>query len=98
MDLEEASVALAHHEERLCQLEREVCVMKEVQAEIRTMNETLVVLASELKHTNLHLARHEAKLDALEAAPRERGRQILTGVLAALAAACATALITLLFG
>ena len=34
------------------------------------MNETLVTLATELKHTNEHLAIHERKLDELEFSQR----------------------------
>ena len=44
--------------------------MKTVQAEIRSMNDTLVTLTTELKHANEHLARHEQKIDELENAPR----------------------------
>lgn len=33
--------------------------LKAVQAEIRSMNETLVTLATELKYANAHLTRHD---------------------------------------
>ena len=59
--------------------------MKEVQAEIRSMNETLVTLANELKHTNEHLARHERKIDEIDAVPKQRMQQIITAIIAALA-------------
>ena len=98
MEAEDISVALAHHEERLNALEREITEIKEVQSAIRNMNEALVVLANEVKHMGAHLVRHEEKLDSLESAPREARRQILTATLAALAAALATAMISLLFG
>jgi hypothetical protein len=49
------------------------------------MNETLVMLATELKHTNEHLARHERKIDEMEGQPKARLQQIVTAVIAALA-------------
>ena len=60
--MEEAQIILERHEQRLKTLERDVSGLKEVQVEIRTMNETLVTLANELKHTNEHLGRHEEKI------------------------------------
>ena len=81
----EIDIILERHEQRLKTLEREMSDMKEVQAEIRTMNETLVTLATELKHTNEHLARHERKIDEIDHMPKQRLQQIITAVIAALA-------------
>lgn len=82
MDIE---VILERHEQRIKTLERDMSAMKEVQVEIRSMNETLVTLANELKHTNEHLKRHEDKIDEIEAAPKQRIQQIITAIIAALA-------------
>ena len=82
MDIE---VIIERHEQRIKTLERDMGAMKEVQAEIRSMNETLLTLANELKHTNEHLARHERKIDEIDAAPRQRMQQIITAIIAALA-------------
>ena len=82
MDVE---VIIEGHEQRIKSLERDMKAMKEVQAEIRSMNETLVTLANELKHTNEHLARHERKIDEMDALPRQRIQQIITAIIAALA-------------
>ena len=82
MDVE---VIIEGHEQRIKSLERDMNAMKEVQAEIRSMNETLVTLANELKHTNEHLARHERKIDEMDALPRQRIQQIITAIIAALA-------------
>lgn len=82
--MENAQIVLERHEQRLKTLEREVSDLKAVQAEIRIMNETLVTLANELKHTNEHLARHEQKIDAIEGQPRMQIQQIITAVVAAL--------------
>ena len=90
-------VVLERHDQKIRALEKEVSVMREVQAEIRTMNEALVTLATELKHTNEHLKRNESKLDTLENAPRVRAQTMATAVVAALATGLITALIGILF-
>ena len=73
-------VIIESHEQRLKTLERDMSAMKEVQGEIRSMNETLVTLANELKHTNEHLARHERKIDEIDAVPKQRMQQIVTAM------------------
>ena len=83
--MEDIEIVLERHEQRLKTLERDMSDMKEVQAEIRMMNETLVSLATELKHTNEHLARHERKIDEIDSIPRQRMQQIITAIIAALA-------------
>ena len=83
--MEETEVMLARHEQRIKTLEREMVEMKTVQAEIRSMNDTLVTLTTELKHANEHLARHEQKIDELKSAPGQRMQQISTAVISALA-------------
>lgn len=91
--MEEAQIVLERHEQRLKTLERDISDLKAVQAEIRTMNETLVTLANELKHTNEHLACHEQKIDAIESQPRMRMQQIITAIIAALAGGLISAII-----
>ena len=83
--MEDASVVLERHEQRIQTIERDISDLKAVQAEIRSMNETLVTLATELKHTNEHLARHEQKIDEIENQPKMRLQQIVTAIIAALA-------------
>ena len=90
MDIE---VIIEGHEQRIKTLERDMHAMKEVQAEIRSMNETLVTLANELKHTNEHLARHERKIDEIDAIPKQRIQQIITAIIAALAGGVISAVI-----
>ncbi len=67
--------------------------IKEVQEEIRSMNETLVTLANELKHTNEHPARHERKIDEIDAVPKQ---QIITAIIAALAGSLISTIIWML--
>lgn len=95
--MEQVEVVLAKHDQKIKTLERELSVMREVQAEIRTMNEALVTLATELKHTNEHLRQNEKQLRALENAPRARAEKITLAVIASLATGLATALIGILF-
>ena len=82
MDIE---VIVERHEQQIKTLQREMADMKEVQAEIHSMNETLVTLATELKHTNEHLARHERKIEEIDSVPKQRMQQIITAIIAALA-------------
>lgn len=91
--MEEAQIILERHEQKLKILERDVSDLKAVQTEIRTMNETLVTLATELKHTNEHLARHEQKIDAIENQPQMRLQQIFTAIVAALAGCLISAVV-----
>ena len=83
--MEDVQIVLERHNQRLNALEKDVSDFKAVQAEIRTMNETLVTLANELKHTNEHLNRHEEKLDDIESMPKLRLQQIITAIIAAFA-------------
>ena len=89
----DVDVVIEGHEQRIKTLERDMSAMKEVQGEIRSMNETLVTLATELKHTNEHLARHEQKIDNIEGQPRARMQQIVTAIIAALAGGLISAVI-----
>ena len=93
MDIE---VIIEGHDQRIKTLERDMSAMKEVQVEIRTMNESLVTLANELKHTNEHLARHERKIDELDSIPKQRMQQIITAIIAALAGGLISAVIGML--
>lgn len=83
--MEDVDVILTRHEQRIEVLESEVKGFKAVQAEIKSMNETLVTLANELKHTNEHLARHEKKIEEIDSIPKARLQQIVTAIIAALA-------------
>lgn len=95
--MENVEIVLERHEQRLRTLEQEISVMKEVQSEIRSMNETLVMLANELKHTNEHLGRHERKIEEIENAPKLRTREVVTAVIVAVVTCTVTALLSLLF-
>ena len=83
--MEEIEVVLQRHEQQIKTLERDMTDMKTVQAEIRSMHDTLVTLATELKHANEHLARHERRIEELKSIPGQRMQQIVTAIIAALA-------------
>ncbi len=93
--MEEIEVVLERHEQRILMLEREMADMKGVQAEIRSMHETLVTLATELKHTNEHLARHEQQIQDMNAAPKQRLQQIITAIIAALTGSLISAVVSM---
>ena len=94
--MDEIEIRLERHEQRIKTLERDMSDLKEVQAEIRSMNETLVTLATELKHTNEHLARHERKIDEIDSVPKQRMQQIITAIIAALAGGIISTMIGML--
>ena len=91
--MEEAQIILERHEQRLKTLERDISDLKAVQTEIRTMNETLVTLANELKHTNEHLMKHEQKLERIDAQPREKMNTIFVAIVSAFSGCIITALV-----
>ena len=95
--MEEIQIILERHEQRLKTLERDISDLKAVQMEIRSMNETLVTLATELKHTNEHLARHEEKIEGMEHQPKQRMQQIVTAIIAALAGGLISTMLGLIF-
>lgn len=82
--MEEYSVMIERHQQQLDELRRRLDELAQVQAEIKTMNETLVMLATELRHTNQHLARQEEKIEVMEQQPKIRLNQIIAAVISAL--------------
>ena len=90
--LDEILITMERHEQQLKGIERDLSDLREVQSEIRTMNETLVTLANELKHTNEHLDKNERKIDEIDHLPRMRLQQIVTALLSACAGAIMAAL------
>lgn len=87
---------LERHEQKLKSLEKDVSSLKEIQGEIKTMNESLVMLTTELKHTNEHLARNESKIDEIENQPKMRLQQIVTAIIAALSGGLISAIIAMI--
>lgn len=94
--MDDTQIILERHEQKIKNIEKEISDLKAVQKEIRSMNEALVTLANELKHTNEHLARHERKIDEIESQPKIRMQQIVTAIIAALAGGLISAIIGLI--
>ena len=95
--MEEIEVVLERHEQQIKTLERDMTDMKTVQAEIRSMHDTLVTLTTELKHANEHLTRHEQKIDEIKSAPGQRMQQIVAAIIAALSGGLISMFINMVF-
>ena len=93
--MEEINVILERHGQQIKTLERDITALREVQNEIRAMNETLVTLANELKHTNEHLSKQEQKIQEMDNQPKKRLQQIVTAIISALAGAAISTVISL---
>lgn len=87
------NVVLKGYGQRIKFLEHEMRAMKDMQKEIRSMNETLVTLVNEMKHANEHLVKHERRIDEIDSIPKKRIQQIATAIIAALAGGLISAVI-----
>ena len=83
-EMDEIRISLERHDQQLKTLMRDVADLRAVQSEIRSMNETLVTLATELKNTNVHLSRHERRLEEIESQPKYKLQQIVASVISAI--------------
>ncbi len=85
MTFDEVALTAERHEMQIRSLQHQINDIKEVTKEIKTMNETLIVLTEELKHTNDTLRAHDSRLDTLEMMPKNRWNTLVNAVLTALA-------------
>ena len=92
--MEETSIILERHDQHIKSLQHQVDDLKGVQSEIKVMNETLITLTNEIKHTNAHLERQEQKIEEIERQPKARLNQIITAIIAALAGGVITAAVS----
>lgn len=83
-------------EQRLKTIERDLAELKESDDELREVKETLITLSNDLEHTEEQIARHERKLEEIDAAPKRRIQQIIAAIITALAGAAVTFLIGML--
>ena len=95
--MDELKIILERHSAQIKALEKEMGDMKEVQAEIRLMNESLIKLANELKHTNEHLSRHEKKIDEMDGVPKQRMQQTFTAIVAAVSGGIISSILNSIF-
>lgn len=91
--MEDVYLSLERHEQKMKMIERDLAVLCEVQTEIRNMNETLVMLANELKHANEHLASHERKIEEIRSQPKQRLQQIFSAIVGALCGSLLSAIV-----
>ena len=91
--MDEINVILTKHDQNIKSLQHQINELKGVQEEIKSINEILVTLTNELKHTNEHLKRHEKKIEEFDNAPKNRLNQIITAIISALAGGFITAII-----
>jgi septal ring factor EnvC (AmiA/AmiB activator) len=96
--MEDVKIILAKHEQRLSTLERDIKELQDIRSELKTMSETLVALATEMKHTNEHLEQNEEKINLIENQPKVRMQQIVTAIISALAGVVISATIGTLLG
>lgn len=92
--MEEIAIVLERHEQKIKRIEQDIINLREVQDEIKSMNEALITLTAELKHTNEHLARHDVKIEEIDKQPKQRIQQIMTAVISALSGAVVSAFIS----
>lgn len=96
--MDEMKIILERHEQKIMTLERDVKELQDIRSELKVMSESLVELATEMKHTNEHLVRNEKKIDLIENQPKMRMQQIITAIISALAGVIISATIGTLFG
>lgn len=96
--MNDINIVLERHEQRLKTLERDVKELQDIRSELKTMSETLVELATEMKHTNEHLVKNEKRIDLIENQPQMRMQQIITAIISALVGVIISATIGTLFG
>lgn len=91
--MEDIGVVLERHEQRINAIEKTLSELKDVQKEIRSMNEILLTLTNEIKHTNIHLEKHEQKIAELDNIPKQRFNQIITSLISAIVGGIITMII-----
>ncbi len=96
--MDDTKIVLERHEQRLCTLERDIKEMQDIRSELKTMSESIVTLAMEMKHTNEHLAKNEEKINQIESQPMIRMQQIVTAIASALMGAIISAALGILWG
>lgn len=82
--MEDLHIELERHEQIIKNIEKDLTDIKGMQSEIRSMNETLAIFATELKYTNEHLKKHEERLELIESKPANRLNTIFNAIIAAI--------------
>ncbi len=91
--VKDTQIILERHTQRIEALEKELLQLKAIQQEIRGMNEVLITITNELKHTNERSRKNEQRLGLMERRPHIYLQQIITTTVSALAASIISFLI-----
>ena len=81
MPNEEIYVIMERHEQKLGSLQKQLDELKAVQKEIKAMNESLIEITNEIKHTNASLLSCEAKINELQSASGRKWEKITVSLL-----------------
>ena len=81
MQNEEVFVTLERHEQKLKSIQKQLDELKAVQKEIKVMNESLIEITNEIKHTNKSLLSCEMKINELQSAPGRKWEKITVSVI-----------------
>ena len=84
MQNEEVFVVLERHDQKLGSLQKQLDELKAVQKEIKVMNESLIEITNEIKHTNASLLSCEMKISELQSAPVKKWEKIVVSVISSL--------------
>ena len=81
MQNEEILVVMERHEQKLNSLQKQLDELKTVQKEIKVMNESLIEITNEIKHTNASLLSCEIKINELQFAPVKKWEKITVSLI-----------------
>lgn len=81
MQNEEILVVMERHEQKLNSLQKQLDELKTVQKEIKVMNESLIEITNEIKHTNASLLSCEIKINELQSAPVKKWEKITVSLI-----------------
>ena len=84
MQNEEIFVVLERHDQKLGSLQKQLDELKAVPKEIKAMNESLIEITNEIKHTNASLLSCEVKINELQSAPVKTWEKIAVSVISSL--------------
>ena len=74
-------IVMERHEQKLNHLQKQLDELKAVQKEIKAMNESLIKITNEIKHTNASLLSCEMKINELQSAPAKKWEKITVSLI-----------------
>ena len=81
MTNEDISNALGRHEQMILSVQKQIDELKTVQSEIKVMNESLIEITNEIKHTNKSILSCEMKINELQSVPGRKWEKITVSVI-----------------